>query len=75
MYGNSFEACLVAVAVPDEAQLLAWAAAEGLPQDVGVRPGLGSVFGLCVMGLGLCLWVEVCVWVLQVGNAGSRNAG
>ncbi|GBF97083.1 hypothetical protein Rsub_10094 [Raphidocelis subcapitata] len=33
VYGNSFEATLVAVVVPEEKKLLAWAGANGLPQD------------------------------------------
>ena len=39
VYGNSFESSLVAVVVPEEKKLLAWAAAQGLPEDFQVRPG------------------------------------
>jgi long-chain acyl-CoA synthetase len=30
VYGNSFESCLVAVAVPAEKPIMAWAAAQGI---------------------------------------------
>ena len=40
VYGNSFESVLVAVVVPDEKKLLAWAKGEGLPQDFKVRRAL-----------------------------------
>lgn len=39
VYGNSYESCLVAVVVPEEAQLLAWAKAQGLPRDYRVCGG------------------------------------
>jgi len=34
VYGNSFESTLVAVVVPDEKKILAWAASQGLPADI-----------------------------------------
>jgi hypothetical protein len=36
VYGNSFESTLVAVVVPEEKKLLAWAATQGLPADYKV---------------------------------------
>jgi acyl-CoA synthetase (AMP-forming)/AMP-acid ligase II len=42
VYGNSFESTLVAVVVPDEKKLLAWAAANGLPQDFQVCVCVGG---------------------------------
>jgi long-chain acyl-CoA synthetase len=42
VYGNSFESCLVAVAVPAEKPIMAWAAARGIrgTYQVGVLEGL-----------------------------------
>lgn len=38
VYGNSFESCLVAVVVPKEKALLAWADKQGLQGTYQVKP-------------------------------------
>jgi long-subunit acyl-CoA synthetase (AMP-forming) len=62
VYGNSFESCLVAVVVPKEKALLAWADKQGLEGTYTVRPrraaGLLCMFCSCckhtVVGVGVC---------------------